>query len=102
MAADPHLALLGNGCFEQNRDGGDGCVWDNTYRLEQFYTWRVLWIDDKPYAGLDDNGQPHLVQMDESVFFKTKYNVGQRRELHWVIGGIQRGDHTHVLRRQNQ
>ena len=55
-----------------------------------------------PIGGLDDNGEPHVVEVDESVFFKTKYNVGQRRELHWVIGGIQRGDHTHVLRRQNQ
>ena len=47
-----------------------------------------------PIGGLDDNGEPHVVEVDESVFFKTKYNVGQRRELHWVIGGIQRGDHT--------
>ena len=47
-----------------------------------------------PIGGLDDNGEPHLVQVDESVFFKTKYNVGQRREIHWLIGGIQRGDHT--------
>ena len=47
-----------------------------------------------PIGGLDDNGEPHLVEVDESVFFKTKYNVGQRRELHQVIGGIQRGDHT--------
>ena len=55
-----------------------------------------------PIGGLDDNGEPHIVEVNESVFFKTKYNVGQRRELHWVIGGIQRGDHIHVLRRQNQ
>ena len=50
-----------------------------------------------PIGGLDDNGEPHVVEVDESVFFKTKYNVGQRCELHWLIGGIQRGDHTHVI-----
>ena len=31
-----------------------------------------------------------VVKIDESVFFKRKYNRGQRREHSWIFGAVER------------
>ena len=41
-------------------------------------------------GGLDANGDPIIVEIDESKFFNRKYNRGQWREGHWVFGAIER------------
>ena len=41
-------------------------------------------------GGMDDNGDPLIVEIDESKFFNRKYNRGQWREGHWVFGAIER------------
>ncbi|CAM1326036.1 Uncharacterised protein r2_g3502 [Pycnogonum litorale] len=41
-------------------------------------------------GGIDDNGEPIVVEIDESKFFHRKYHRGQWREGHWVFGAIER------------
>ena len=41
-------------------------------------------------GGMDDNGEPIVVEIDESKYFHRKYHRGQWREGHWVFGGIER------------
>lgn len=42
-------------------------------------------------GGLHPNGDRKVVEIDESLFFKRKYNVGRFRPDHWVFGGVERG-----------
>ena len=50
------------------------------------------WLEDNSVeiGGLDENGEPKVVEIDESKFFHRKYHRGQWREGHWVFGGIER------------
>jgi len=41
-------------------------------------------------GGLDNNSEKKVVEVDESLFLKLKYNRGVRREGCWYIGGIER------------
>jgi len=42
-------------------------------------------------GGVDNNGLPIVVEIDESKYFHRKYHRGQWRDGHWVFGGIERG-----------
>lgn len=42
-------------------------------------------------GGFDENGEPKVVEIDESKFFHRKFHRGLWREGHWVFGGIERG-----------
>jgi len=37
-------------------------------------------------GGMDDNGEPIAVEIDETKYFHRKYHGGQWREEHWVFG----------------
>lgn len=41
-------------------------------------------------GGFDINGEPTIVEVDESKYFHRKYHRGAWREGHWVVGGIER------------
>ena len=41
-------------------------------------------------GGFDDNGEPSIVEIDESYYFHRKYHRGAWREGHWVFGGVER------------
>ena len=41
-------------------------------------------------GGLDENGEPIVVEIDESKYFHRKYHRGQWRQGHWVFGAIER------------
>ena len=41
-------------------------------------------------GGMDDNGNPIVVEIDESKFFHRKYHRGQWTEGHWVFGAVER------------
>jgi len=42
-------------------------------------------------GGMDDQGHPIVVAIDESNSFHRKYHRGQWREGHWVFAGIESG-----------
>ncbi|GFR75181.1 hypothetical protein ElyMa_003912700 [Elysia marginata] len=50
-------------------------------------------IENNPQelGGIDENGDPICVVIDESKFFHRKYHRGQWREGHWVFGAIESG-----------
>lgn len=41
-------------------------------------------------GGVDDNGDPVVVEIDESYYFKPKYQRGRRGKGVWVFGGCER------------
>lgn len=41
-------------------------------------------------GGFDANGEPTIVEVDESKYFHRKYHRGALRQGHWVVGGIER------------
>ena len=42
-------------------------------------------------GGIDENGRGKIVEMDESLFFRRKYNRGRLGDQQWYIGAIERG-----------
>jgi transposase-like protein len=50
------------------------------------------WQIDHPVeiGGLDNQGMPTEVEIDETYFFHRKYHRGQRRDGCWVFGGVER------------
>ena len=51
-----------------------------------------LWLHLNPMVigGVDANGRPKDCEVDESKFFKRKYNRGRVVPGRWVVGGIER------------
>ena len=41
-------------------------------------------------GGISANGEPLVVEVDESKFFHRKYHRGQWVPGHWVFGGVER------------
>ena len=42
-------------------------------------------------GGLDNTGNPKIIEVDESKFMHRKYHRGQWREGNWVLRGVERG-----------
>src|SRR6218665_3008628 len=57
------------------------------------------WLIRNPIqlGGFDDNGEPVVVEIDESHFFNRKYNHGRYVEGHWVFGMIERKSKRCIL-----
>jgi transposase-like protein len=46
--------------------------------------------EDCQIGGIDENGNPIVVEIDESKFGRRKYHRGHRVEGVWVVGGVER------------
>jgi hypothetical protein len=42
-------------------------------------------------GGRDEFGIPKVVEIDESLFFRAKYNRGNHTIGQWYVGGVERG-----------
>ena len=51
------------------------------------------WCKDNLMQGEMLGGPGVIVEIDESVFYKTKYQRGRRRDHRWVFGMIERGNY---------
>jgi hypothetical protein len=58
--------------------------------LRELYQIILLNSSDFQLGGTDDEGNPKIVEIDESLFFRRKYNVGRCRSSGWVFGMIER------------
>jgi len=61
--------------------------YNNYFRLE-CRNW--LLSQQVQLGGLDNNGQPTYVEVDETYFFHRKYHRGHRRRGSWVVGLVER------------
>ncbi len=50
-----------------------------------------------PIGEIDAQGIPIDVEIDETLYFKRKANVGQMIEHDWVLGGVQRNNPRHLF-----
>ncbi len=48
-------------------------------------------INKERIGGISKNGEGKIVEMEESYFFKSKYNRGVRLQGIWYVGDIERG-----------
>ncbi|KAG0430791.1 hypothetical protein DMUE_5628 [Dictyocoela muelleri] len=49
-----------------------------------------LMVNPRILGGLDENGNKKIVEIDESLFFRRKYERGRIRTQQWVLGMIER------------
>ena len=61
--------------------------WCNFMR-EEAEKW--LYSNSAEIGGMDANGDPIIVEIDETKYFHRKYHRGQWRDGHWVFGGVER------------
>lgn len=52
----------------------------------------MRWVTDNPamVGGIDADGTPIVVQVDETKYFHRKYARGLWRDGHWVVGVVER------------
>jgi hypothetical protein len=74
--------------FEGLKNWNTIVSYNNSFRME-CYNW--LLTHSTKLGGLDINGQSIFVEVDESYFFRRKYNRGQKRPGVWVVGLVERG-----------
>jgi hypothetical protein len=46
---------------------------------------------DIQIGGINEDGTPKIVEIDESLFFKRRYHRGRYRSQQWVFGMVERG-----------
>lgn len=57
----------------------------------------IFELTDVKLGGVDENENPIIVEIDESLFFKRKYNRGRLRNQLWVFGMVERGSNKSKL-----
>jgi transposase-like protein len=67
--------------------------WDTIVNINNFFrvecqTW--LMNQQVNLGGLDNNGQPKYVEVDETYFFHRKYHRGRLRRGKWIVGILER------------
>lgn len=54
----------------------------------------IQWVNNHPIVigGLNPDGTPRVVEIDETKYFHRKYARGAWHEGHWVLGAIEQGN----------
>lgn len=47
-------------------------------------------LNNEMLGGINEDGSSKIVEIDESLFFKRKYNRGRIQNGQWFVGGIER------------
>lgn len=61
-------------------------------RIEEY-----IFSEQVQLGGINEEGESIIVEIDESVFFRRKFNRGRFREHIWVLGLLERGSKKVVL-----
>ncbi len=74
----------------------------NQTAVDWAYTCRdicadYLFANPQQLGGLNAQGNPSIVEIDESCFMKRKYHRGQMRNHDWVFGMVERGTRRCLL-----
>lgn len=64
--------------------------------LREICIIRML-IEIQTLGGINEDESPNIVEIDESLFWKRKYNMGRVKDQEWIIGMIERGYNKCIL-----
>lgn len=74
--------------YELNIHRNTASIWSDFLREAIAY---YVEMNSVLLGGVDEEGRSKIAEIDESLFFRRKYNRGRLLDNQWFVGGIERG-----------